>query len=312
MIPTIRTVSTRMFRTCWATAPRTIASSSALCSSSLHTSAVLHAQVSRQNVARGVKKLNNVRKEERWKKAQASRPSVVLGIRPGEEAKWENCRLKQVLVDMEELVSSTELVPSKHGVGTVYLPKQVSFGVGEEEKKLLFEDLPLLSATRGKPDFEKPKPLPEIEFVNVFDANAPRPTVKDAERDAQTLVDNLSSERQKANAFAKLIDLRNANAAGIAYENRRRIIEAFSLPTNPFDPGRSEVQAALLTYKIRNLWTHLTTYKRDLGNRRGLRKLVHQRAKVLKYLKGVDQNRYEAILQQLALEPESVEGELVV
>lgn len=71
-------------------------------------------------------------------------------------------------------------------------------------------------------------------------------------------------------------------------------------------------KAALLTYKIRNLWSHLTKYKRDVGNRLGLRKLVHQRAKVLKYLKGVDEDRYEAVLEKLALEPESVEGELVV
>lgn len=70
--------------------------------------------------------------------------------------------------------------------------------------------------------------------------------------------------------------------------------------------------AALLTYQIRNLWTHLTAFRRDLGNRRGLRKLVHQRAKILKYLKGVDLDRYENILERLALEPESVEGELVV
>ncbi|KAF5385101.1 hypothetical protein D9615_001048 [Tricholomella constricta] len=302
-----------MFRACWAQSPRTVASSSSQCASSLHTSAVLHAQVSRQNVARGVKKLNNVRKEERWKKAQANRPSVVLGTRPGEEAKWENCRLAKVLVDMEELVSSTELVPSKQGVGTVYLPKQVSFGIGPAEKKLLFGDLPLVSASRGQPDFVRSTPTSETQSMDgVADIFSSRPTLKDSEVKAQALVDNLTSERQKANAFAKLIDLRNANAAGIAYENRKRIIEAFSTPENSFDPGRSEVQAALLTYKIRNLWNHLTTFKRDLGNRRGLRKLVHQRAKVLKYLKGVDQNRYEAILEQLALEPESVEGELVV
>lgn len=70
--------------------------------------------------------------------------------------------------------------------------------------------------------------------------------------------------------------------------------------------------AALLTYQIRNLWTHLTNFRRDIGNRRGLRKLVHQRAKILKYLKGRDLNRYETVLARLALEPESVEGELVV
>src|SRR5437763_1970175 len=62
--------------------------------------------------------------------------------------------------------------------------------------------------------------------------------------------------------------------------------------------------AALLTYKIRNLWSHLTKYKRDIANRRSLRKLVHQRAKVLRYLRQTDRDRYETVLSRLALEPE--------
>lgn len=70
--------------------------------------------------------------------------------------------------------------------------------------------------------------------------------------------------------------------------------------------------AALLTYKIRNLWNHLQAYKRDVANRRGLTKLVHQRAKILKYLKNVDRDRYDALLEKLGLEPDAVEGELVV
>ncbi|GLB43589.1 putative universal ribosomal protein uS15 family protein [Lyophyllum shimeji] len=300
-----------MLRACWAQTSRTIASSSTQCSTSFHTAAVLHAQVSRQNVARGVKKANQIRKEERWKRAQANRPSVVLGTRPGDEAKWENCLLKKVLVDVEELVSSTELVPTQQGVGTVHLPKQVSFGIGEAEKQLLFGDLPLLSSVRGTDataDLAKSPP----QNARIPDNYAHRPTVAALKNQGDDRVVNNQIELQKANAFAKLVDLRNANAAGIAYENRRRIIAAFSTPQNPFDPGRSEVQAALLTYKIRNLWNHLTTFRRDLGNRRGLRKLVHERAKILKYLKRVDQNRYETVLEQLALEPESVEGELVV
>jgi len=70
--------------------------------------------------------------------------------------------------------------------------------------------------------------------------------------------------------------------------------------------------AALLTYKIRNLWSHLTTFKRDVGNRRGLLKLIHQRARILRYLKRLDQNRYDVILRRLALDPKSVEGELTL
>jgi len=172
----------------------------------------------------------------------------------------------------------------------VYLPKQLGYGIGEAEKQLLFQDLPILTAQ----------------------ANVVGSPNRDAKVLARQLKYGMDRELNKVNAFVKFLDLRNANAGGIAYENRRRIIEAFSGSENPFDPGRSEVQAALLTYRIRKLWTHLTQFKRDIGNRRGLRKLVHQRAKVLRYLKRIDRDRYESVLDRLALQPESVEGELVV
>jgi small subunit ribosomal protein S15 len=70
--------------------------------------------------------------------------------------------------------------------------------------------------------------------------------------------------------------------------------------------------AALLTLQIRNLWKHLSNFKRDVTNRRSLRRLVHQRAKLLKYLKRTDRDRYERVLERLGLEPGAVEGELVV
>jgi small subunit ribosomal protein S15 len=54
------------------------------------------------------------------------------------------------------------------------------------------------------------------------------------------------------------------------------------------------------------------SFKRDVANRRSLRMLIHQRAKLLRYLRRKDRDRYETILDRLALEPESVEGELVV
>lgn len=62
--------------------------------------------------------------------------------------------------------------------------------------------------------------------------------------DVSSYSDNKERQRRNANMFAKVLDLRNANAAGIAYENRRRIIYAFSTPKKPFDPGRAEVQGS--------------------------------------------------------------------
>ena len=70
--------------------------------------------------------------------------------------------------------------------------------------------------------------------------------------------------------------------------------------------------AAILTVRIRNLWEHLTRQKKDVISRRRLRELVHKRAKVLRYLKRVSLDRYELCLERIGVEPESVEGELVV
>ena len=64
--------------------------------------------------------------------------------------------------------------------------------------------------------------------------------------------------------------------------------------------------------KIRNIWDHLMEKKKDIHGRRSLRMLVHQRAKVLKYIKRSDQDRYDRVLERCALEPEAVEGELVL
>ncbi|KAF9444107.1 hypothetical protein P691DRAFT_796801 [Macrolepiota fuliginosa MF-IS2] len=105
------------------------------------------------------------------------------------------------------------------------------------------------------------------------------------------LFEELPKETAKLDAFSKLINLQNANAKGIAYENKREIILEFSTPSNPFDPGAPR-------FKV-----HLTTFKSDL---------IHRRAKILHYLNSKDQDRYEVILPRPALEPGSVDGELVI
>ena len=51
-----------------------------------------------------------------------------------------------------------------------------------------------------------------------------------------------AEELSKSSAFAAVVDLRNANAGGIAFANRQRIVEAFSEPGKPGDTGRPEVQ----------------------------------------------------------------------
>ncbi|KIK91232.1 hypothetical protein PAXRUDRAFT_831009 [Paxillus rubicundulus Ve08.2h10] len=73
----------------------------------------------------------------------------------------------------------------------------------------------------------------------------------------------MEEELQKASMFAKFVNLQSANSRGLAQENRRRIIATFSTP-------RSEAQAALFTMQIRDLWSHLSEFRKDANNRRDL------------------------------------------
>ncbi|KAK2464755.1 hypothetical protein APHAL10511_003173 [Amanita phalloides] len=270
------------------TVPCSLANAAAL----LHTSSAQRAALAHRTGSNNPKKVNTLIKQEKRRKALETRPHVVLGIRPGDEEKWQKCDLAKILVTEQELQSSAinSEPSSPSSASTAQAPMHLNFGIGETEKHLLFRNLPVLSAQAAV--LANQNHSPEVL--------------------ADLLADRQEVELFKSNNFAKIVDLRNANAAGIACENRRRIILAFSSPENPFDSGRSEVQAALLTYRIRNLYFHLTKYRRDVGNRRGLRKLVHHRAKILKYLKQTDRPRYDVVLERLGLEPGSVEGELVV
>ncbi|KAJ7575183.1 hypothetical protein C8J56DRAFT_976262, partial [Mycena floridula] len=239
----------------------------------IHTSAVVGAQLST--------KAKKQRKQERYTAALALKPSVVLGHRAGEESKWLECDLAKVLVDEQQLRVPQPPLP-------VDFPNIFAYGISREETHALFGILPDKSTERHLTGVTDSKEL------NAMEQNATKEGL------------------EKANVFAKVVDLRNADAGGIAYENRRRIIVAFSTPKNPFDSGRTEVQAALLTYRIRNMWQHLQTFPHDVGNLTGLRKLVHHRAKVLKYLKRTQRARYDLLLPRLGLEQASVEGELIV
>ncbi|KAJ6525611.1 hypothetical protein B0H19DRAFT_1197961 [Mycena capillaripes] len=264
-----------MLRACALSQPCRLANVASSSSSAFHTSAVLSKISEARLRARAIKKENLEMRAERDREREATRPSVILGTRPGEENKWRNSYLARLLVDESVFAQPPQAtVLSEYDVEE--MPQYRAFGVAEAEAKLLFSDLPVLTSNNGI-----------------------------AGRTAAT-------EKVKAANFARVVDLRNSDAGGISYENRRRIIVAFSTPENPFDPGRTEVQAAILTYRIRRLYAHLKRCKHDLQNKLSLRKLVHQRAKVLKYLKRTARVRYDTLLVQLAIEPEAVEGELIV
>ncbi|MGF7157522.1 30S ribosomal protein S15 [Bartonella heixiaziensis] len=67
------------------------------------------------------------------------------------------------------------------------------------------------------------------------------------------------------------------------------------------DTGSPEVQVAVLSERISNLTNHFKSHKKDNHSRRGLLKMVSQRRRLLDYLKGIDQNRYQTLIRKLGL-----------
>ena len=85
----------------------------------------------------------------------------------------------------------------------------------------------------------------------------------------------------------------------LAPEVKKAIIEEYA--TKPGDTGSPEVQAALLTERIKGLTEHLKEHKHDHHSRRGLLLLVGQRRRLLGYLQQVDITRYRSLIERLGL-----------
>ena len=80
---------------------------------------------------------------------------------------------------------------------------------------------------------------------------------------------------------------------------KHQIIEEHA--THAGDTGSPEVQVALLTARIRQLTEHFKVHNKDHHSRRGLLKLVGQRRRLLRYLKGTDEQRYRDLIKTLGL-----------
>lgn len=71
--------------------------------------------------------------------------------------------------------------------------------------------------------------------------------------------------------------------------------------THDKDTGSAEVQVAILTERVRHLTEHLKVHRKDHASRRGLLKMVGQRARLLRYLQGVEWTRYTELIKRLGI-----------
>ena len=86
--------------------------------------------------------------------------------------------------------------------------------------------------------------------------------------------------------------------SSITAESRHALIKVHATSAN--DTGSPEVQVALISARISMLTEHLKIHAKDFHSRRGLLMLVGRR-RLLDYLKGKSQSRYEALIAKLGL-----------
>jgi small subunit ribosomal protein S15 len=82
-------------------------------------------------------------------------------------------------------------------------------------------------------------------------------------------------------------------------DRKQEIIKDFA--TKEGDTGSPEVQIAILTERITNLTEHFKTHKKDNHSRRGLLKMVSQRRRMLDYLRGKEEKRYQDVIARLGI-----------
>ena len=85
----------------------------------------------------------------------------------------------------------------------------------------------------------------------------------------------------------------------ITAERKQALVKDFA--TKAGDTGSPEVQVAILSSRIATLTEHFKVHKKDNHGRRGLLMMVAQRRKLLDYLKGKDEGRYQTLIERLGL-----------
>lgn len=82
-------------------------------------------------------------------------------------------------------------------------------------------------------------------------------------------------------------------------DDKKNIIKKFAREKG--DTGSPEVQIALLSAQIDKLSDHLKEHKKDEHSRRGLLSMVAKRRRLLNYLKGRSEDRFNELSKKLNL-----------
>jgi ribosomal protein S15 len=129
-------------------------------------------------------------------------------------------------------------------------------------------------------------------------------------------------DMKKRAVMARLIDMTNANSKAVISANVEKAVTHFGRFEG--DTGSPEVQgmlplflvwetyflAGVMTVRILALKEHMQRNLQDKRSKRALQMLVHQRQKMLKYLRGKSRERYIYCLKQIGLDDSAVVREV--
>ncbi|KAI5797787.1 hypothetical protein EDC01DRAFT_38403 [Geopyxis carbonaria] len=198
---------------------------------------------------------------------------------------------------------------------------------------------PPLDVARAEPDrlnhFIDAQELPNF-IAQSRDLSAPRAPPNDPAGVNHDVARAFEDKHERAvEAIRRIIALGNGSSADKTRSNKQMCIDMFgrhntdgTLPKDPGAPdvstktpragpdtGSSEVQAAILTVKIRALrngMESMNALNKDKHNKRNLRLMVHRRQKLLTYLKRKEKGgiRWRNIMDALGLDNDAIEKEL--
>lgn len=80
---------------------------------------------------------------------------------------------------------------------------------------------------------------------------------------------------------------------------KKEVVAKFARSAN--DTGSPEVQIAVITDKMNFLSEHLKEHPKDNHSRRGLLKMVGHRRSLLDYLKSVNPQSYQTLIEKLGI-----------
>lgn len=82
-------------------------------------------------------------------------------------------------------------------------------------------------------------------------------------------------------------------------ERKQEIINDYQV--HETDTGSADLQVAMLTARVTQLSTHLSSNPKDHASRRGLLKMIGRRKRLLSYIMKQDRERYLALIGRLGI-----------